>query len=301
MNWQAISFDWNQVRAFLATAEEGSLSRAARALGLTQPTLGRQVAALEAALGVSLFERLGRRLVLTEAGRGLLDHARAMGEAAGGLSLSACGRAQAIEGRVCISASDVMAAYMLPPVLKKLRVIAPGIEVEVIASNAISDLRRREADIAIRHVRPSEPELIARLIRESTAYLYAAPAYLAQHGHPRSGTDLAHATFIGLSRPEQMMAVLQPLGLMLERQNFRLISTHSGLVGWELVKHGLGIGPMVEEIAALSPEVEAVLPQEVVIRVPTWLTTHRELHTSRRIRLVYDLLARELAARPSRP
>ena len=135
MNWQSISFDWNQARAFLATAEEGSLSAAARALGQTQPTLGRQVSALEEDLGVTLFERAGRSLSLTQSGLELLDYFRAMGDAAGRISLAASGRSQAIEGHVSITATNVMATYHLPAVLKQLREIAPGIEIDVVASN----------------------------------------------------------------------------------------------------------------------------------------------------------------------
>jgi len=121
MNWRTLSFDWNQAKAFLATAEEGSLSAAARALGLTQPTVGRQVAALEEALGVVLFDRVGRSLALTQSGLELLDPVRTMGDAAGLVSLTASGRAQSIEGQVCVTASDAMSTYHLPPVLERLR------------------------------------------------------------------------------------------------------------------------------------------------------------------------------------
>ena len=125
MNWQAISFDWNQVRAFLATAEQGSFSGAARVLGLTQPTLGRQVSALEAELGVLLFERIGRSLELTPPGIELLEHVRAMGDAAHRISLVASGQSQTINGLVRITATNVFAAYLLLPVVEELRRIAP--------------------------------------------------------------------------------------------------------------------------------------------------------------------------------
>lgn len=294
MNWQAISFDWNQARAFLVTAEEGSLSAAARALGLTQPTLGRQVAALEAALGVTLFERAGRSLALTRSGVDLLDHFRAMGEAAGRISLSASGRSQAIEGQVSITASDVMSAYHLPPVLKRLRAMAPGIEIEVVSSNEVRDLRRREADIAVRHGRPDQPELTARLLRTTTAHLYAAPAYLDAIGRPATARGLSEATFIGFETSDVLLNGLNALGLSLTRANFALIS-NSGVAGWEMVKQGLGIGVMFKDTADITPGVECVLPDLDPIPVPIWLATHRELHTSRRIRLVFDLLAEALS------
>ena len=294
MNWQAVSFDWNQARAFLVTAEEGSLSAAARALGLTQPTLGRQVSALEEKLGVTLFERVGHSLALTQSGLELLDHVRTMGEAAGRVSLTASGQSQAIQGQVCITASDAMSAYHLPIVLKQLREIAPSIEVEVFASNTVRDLTRREADIAIRHVRPVQPDLIAKLVRETSARLYASTAYLDVHGRPSSPSELSDAVFIGFEHSDRLLAGLNALGLALTKSNFKLI-TNSGVAGWEMVKQGLGIGVMVEEIAALTPGVECVLPQLDPIPVPIWLTAHRELHTSPRIRLVFDLLAEALS------
>lgn len=232
--------------------------------------------------------------MLTQPGLELLDHVRAMGEAASRISLTATGQSQAIEGRVRISASDSVAAYLLPGALERLQRVAPGIEVEIIVSNELSDLRRREADIAVRHVRPTEPELIARLVRDSVAHIYAAPAYLGRHGRPRSVKDLTGALFVGIDRSERTVEVLRQHGLNVTGRNFRLFCANT-LVGWELVKRGLAIGVMVREVAALTPGVERILPEFEPIPVPVWLTTHRELHTSRRIRLVYDLLAEEMA------
>ncbi len=293
MNWAAISFDWNQVRAFLATVEEGSLSAAARALRLTQPTLGRQVTALEDSLGVVLFERIGRSLVLTPSGLELLDHVRDMGEAANRISLAASGRSKVIEGVVRITASDAMSAYFLPSVLLQLRKVAPGIVVEVVASNALRDLRRREADIAIRHVRPDQPDLIARLVAETTGHLYAAPSYLDRVGRPVDMADMTRLDFIGFEEGDDLLNGLNAMGLNLTRRNFPIVADN-GVVAWEMTKQGLGVGVMTREIAQTTPEVEMVLPEFAPVPVPIWLTTHRELHSSRRIRLVYDLLAQAL-------
>jgi len=195
MDWRSVKFDWNRARAFLVTAEEGSLSAAARALGMAQPTLGRQVDALEEELGVVLFERVGRGLALTPSGLELLDHVRAMGDAANRVSLSAAGQSQSIEGTVCIAASETYAAILLPPIIAKLRRAEPGIDIEIVTSNKASDLRRREADIAIRNFRPTEPDLVAKKIRDVPARLYAAPAYLERIGNPKVPYDLRHADF----------------------------------------------------------------------------------------------------------
>ena len=137
MDWRSVTFDWNRARAFLVTAEEGSLSSAARALGMAQPTLGRQVTALEQELGVALFERVGRGLALTPSGLELVEHVRAMGDAARRVSLTASGRSQSIEGTICITATEVYAAFVLPPIAEKLRRSAPGITVEIVASTVL--------------------------------------------------------------------------------------------------------------------------------------------------------------------
>ncbi len=292
--WQTVSFDWNQARAFLVTAEEGSLSAAGRALGLTQPTLGRQVAGLESELGVTLFERVGRSLSLTQAGLELLDHVKTMGEAAECISLAASGQSQTIEGKVCITASDLFSAYLLPPVLKHLRSVAPAIEVEVVASNQIRDLKRREADIAIRNVRPEQPDLIAKQVRDSTAHLYGAPEYFERHGRPSSVAQLADSVFVAGGQRDRYLAAVQASGLPLTRSNLKYAS-ESGITAWEMVKQGLGMTVMFKEIGDLTPEVEKVLPDFGPVPVPLWLVTHRELRTSRRIRVVFDVLAEALA------
>ena len=287
-------FDWTQLRAFLAAAEEGSLSAAARALKLTQPTLGRQVAALEARLGVTLFERAGRGLILTAAGRELLPHARAMGEAAARVALVAAGQAQGIEGRLRITASDVFSAYLLPPVLARLRVLAPKLEVDVVAANDIRDILRREADIAIRHVRPTEADLIARKVRDARARLYAAARYLDRHGRPGSSAELSRHEFISFGDRGELLSYLELAGIVLGPGNVRLDSAN-GLVAWEMARQGLGICVMAEEVAELCPKMERVLPEMAPFTFPVWLVTHRELHSAARIRLVFDLLAEALA------
>ena len=294
MNWSAVDFDWSQVRAFLATAEEGSLSAAARVLGLAQPTLGRQVAALEASLGVALFERAGRGLILTPTGRDLLDHARAMAEAATRLSLVAAGRSEVVAGRVSISVSDMIAVYVMPEILAQLNARAPEIEVELIVTNSVSDLLRREADIALRHVRPEEPELVTRLLRRDKGQFYASAAFIRRYGHPRSLQDAADLPFIGMGPPDAMAAELKARGIDLSPSNFTMWSAALA-VSWEMARQGLGIGITTANIARRFPEMVQVIEEAPEILVDLWLTTHRELRTSARIRVVYDFLATALA------
>lgn len=288
------NLDWNQLKAFLETAETGSLSAAARKLGLTQPTLSRQVAAIEQVMGVTLFERVGKSMALTPTGLDLLEHARAMGAAAEALSLAATGSSQAVSGVVTVSATDVVASVLLPPLVKKLHDQEPGITIDVIPSNALSDLLRREADIAIRHVKPEQPDLIARLIREASAHFYASESWVNAHGHPRSAEDAARLSFVGSDRSGQYLGYLRMHGLPLSEANFSCYADHS-VAHWALVRQGMGIGAMMEEIALATPGMVRVLDDLPPIRFPVWLVTHRELRTSKRIRMVFDALAQGLA------
>ncbi|MDP2520093.1 LysR family transcriptional regulator [Shimia thalassica] len=293
MDWRAVKFDWNKARAFLVTAEEGSLSAAARALGMAQPTLGRQVDGLEQELGVVLFERVGRGLTLTPSGLELLDHVRDMGDAAGRVSLTALGQSQALEGTISISASETYATVLLPPLVAKLRQQEPGIHVEIVVANHASDLLRREADIAIRNFRPTEPDLIAKKIGMVDAALYATPQYIEKIGAPTTPYALRHADFVNMDRTGGMLKGLNSLGLGLTEANFPLL-TESYLVMWELVKQGTAIGILDAHIGDAEPKVRRVLPDLEPLTFPIWLVAHREVTTSRRIRRVFDFLAEEL-------
>lgn len=294
MDWRTVQFDWNRARAFLVTAEEGSLSAAARALDTTQPTLGRQVDALERELGVLLFDRVGKRFVLTQSGVDLLEHVRAMGDAASRVSLAASGQSQTLAGPVCITASDVFSVHLLPPMIAKLRAMEPGIDVEIVATNAPRDLRRREADIAIRNFRPEDPELFAKKVRDMTGNLYAATRYLDRVGRPTTKAALGGADFIGFDRSNAMVDVLRTMGLDVTQQNFVAVCENQ-LVQWELVKLGLGIGVMADVVAQAEPLVEPALPDLAPVVFPIWVVSHRELQTSKRVRMVFDLLAEEFA------
>ncbi|MEL6682189.1 MAG: LysR family transcriptional regulator [Pseudomonadota bacterium] len=290
MNWAALNFDWNQARAFLVTAETGSFSAAARALNMTQPTLGRQVAGLEEALDIVLFERIGRKLELTPAGRDMLVHLRTMGDSAIAASLTASGRAEAVSGEVCISVTDIFAMYTMPAIVADLRRIAPEVQIKVQASNTLSDLQRREADIAVRHVAPVQPDLIAQRVRSCSGHLYASQTYLEKSGPIRTRDDLARADIIAIDNSDQLLVFLQNWGLPVTQENLVIVAD-SGVAGWQFARRGLGVMPMTTDVATLSPEMVLLLPELDPIKVPYWLTVHRELHKSKRIRLVYDHLA----------
>lgn len=285
--------DWNWVRAFRATAEAGSLSAASRQLGLSQPTLSRQVAALEEQLAVTLFERVGKRLVLTAGGAGMLEHARQMAAAAEALALGAAGQASELAGLVRLSVTDAVATHVMPGIVERLREEVPQATVVVIATDALSDLRRREADIAIRHVRPTEPELIGRLIGELAAHLYASDAWIARHGLPRAAADLVGATVLAFDPVEQFVGHMELQGIRLGPEQCSVVSNSASAL-WEMTHRGIGVGVVLDIAAARMPGLRKLLPELSRVPVPLWLVTHRELQTSRRIRLVYDVVADEL-------
>ncbi len=294
MNWDALKFDWNQVRAFLATAEEGSLSAAARALGLTQPTLGRQVSALEEDLGVPLFERAGKSLVLTPSGRLLAQHVREMGEAAERLSLVASGQVQAVEGTVRITATEMVSVFLLPEIVAELRREHPALVIEIVATNDVSDLRRREADIAIRNTEPKDKEMIARKIRMDYGALYASRDLLDRIGPILTIDDLRTAPMLDFDENYELMAGLSARGLPMSSENVAALSK-SHVVHWEMVKLGIGIGANATTVGDRTPGVVRLLPDTLTFEFPIWLVAPRELKTSRRVRIVFDALAKRLA------
>ena len=298
MDIDADQLDWNHLRAFLATAEAESLSGAARRLGLTQPTLSRQVSALEDTLALMLFERIGRGLVLTDAGRELLSHVQDMGLAAQRTAISANGQQSDLTGWVRITASDILSAHMMPQVVAQVRKVAPLLKVEVVATNDISDLMRREADIAVRHVRPEQPDLVARLVVEARGYFYGAKSFLDRVGRPKTTADLATMEWVAFGDTEEIIRHLAPHDIQLSEDACRA-SSHNGLVAWELAKAGLGICAMDAMVGDSAHGMERVLPNADGLPYPVWLVAHREIHTSPKIRLVFDILAQTLAARPS--
>ncbi|WP_407494922.1 LysR family transcriptional regulator [Pseudooceanicola sp. MF1-13] len=279
-----MSFDWDHVKTFLTVVEEGSLSGAARALGQTQPTVSRQIAALELALNAVLFERTGRSVVLTQFGQDLLGHVRAMARNADMISLAAMGQSQSVDGQVRVTASELMSAFVLPPLLRQISQQAPLLELHVIADNSVRDLVRREADIAIRHARPEQPNLFAKRLRDESMRFYACNAYIDAHGYPTKHSLSSHQ-IISYVDAEEMLSHLAATELNLTRSNFRFTSS-SQLVALQMVRDGLGMAILPERAAGKLGD---LVPVDIgSFELPSWLVTHSELKTSRRIRLVFD-------------
>ena len=282
-------FDWTLMRSFLAVLERGSLLAAARHLGSSQPTLGRHVAELERQLGMALFERTGRGLVPTQVALSIAGQARAMADSADAIGRILTGQSKQLAGTVRITAVQTVAVHLLPPILARLRAREPGIAIEVVASNAISNLLRREADIAIRMVRPDQGSLVTRHIADTTICAYAHEDYLRRRGVPQRLADLLQHDLIGFDQDDLIIRRFQAMGLSITRDGFAIRSDDQ-LVLWEALRAGLGIGFNGIWLGDREPGIRRVIPG-LTVTLPIWLTVHREIRSSARIRAVYDFLA----------
>jgi DNA-binding transcriptional LysR family regulator len=285
--------DWNLIKSFVTVAETGSLSAAARKLSASQPTLGRHIGELEQALGVALFRRGRRGYELTEAGSTLFERGKAVSEQASAFSLLALGSVEAIEGTVRIAASEVVAAYVLPEMTMRLGIEEPGIEVEIVASNQVENLLRRDADIAIRMVKPAQNELTARKICDIPLCACAARSYLDRRGHPLKPVDLVDHDLVGFDRSDDIIRGFTQYGIPVTRSSFRFRADNQ-IVLWEAVRAGNGIGLGQEPLVDRDPLVEKLLPDLPLPVLPVWLAMHRDVRTSVRIRRVVDFLYEEL-------
>lgn len=292
-------FDWALVKSFLAVLDAGSLMGAARRIGAQQPTLSRHVAELEAQLGTPLFERTGRGVTPTAAALAIADAARQMQDGAQALARGLAKSRDMTTGTVRISTSEVAAVWLLPAVLARLQAEEPGIQIELVASNAITNLLRREADIAVRMVRPAQASLIAKKLGEIPIVAAAHADYLARAGTPREPTDLLQHTLIGMDRDDVMIRGFAAMGFEVAREQFALRTDDQVAYG-RLVAAGAGIGFVAAYNIPQWPGVVALLPQLAIAPLPCWLAVHREIRGNRLVRRVYDFLAEcirdELAA-----
>jgi DNA-binding transcriptional LysR family regulator len=283
--------DWHLFRTFLAVVREGSLSSAARALGTTQPTMGRQVAALEASLGVKLFTRSLDGLSPTEAGLRLIPSAETMAAAAEAAQRSASGEVDEEHGTVRITASDVIGSEVLPSILASFHAAHPRISVELALSNRNEDLLRGDADIAVRMVRPTQGALVAKQIGRIDIALYAHQRYLKEHTLPRRLEYLRQHAWIGYDRDQTYARLLERrVGMQFSRDMFAFRSD-SDLAQLAALRAGFGIGACQLGIARRDRNLVPVMHTELAISMEVWLAMHRDLRGSRRVRLMFDHLA----------
>lgn len=285
---------WDLYRSFLAVMREGSLSGAARALGMTQPSLGRHMRELEAALGAALFARSPQGLSPTELAHELVPHAQAMASAAAALQRTASAGRGEVSGTVRLTASDVVGAEVLPSVLAAFRERHPGIVVELALSNQSADLLRRDADIAIRMVQPTQEALVARHVGRIELGLFAHRRYLDTHGRPQTLAELAGHALIGFDTETPYIRRMRPDGLPFTREHFAL-RTDSDLAALAALRAGLGIGFSQVGLARRDPQLVRLFAAEVSLSLETWLVMHEDLRQSLRVRRLFDHLADALA------
>ncbi|WP_309663711.1 LysR family transcriptional regulator [Tabrizicola sp.] len=286
--------DWSLIRSFLAVAEAGSLSAAARTTGISQPTLGRHIREAEAALGLALFTRIAKGLLPTDAGLALMPAARTMRTAAADLALTAAGRATGMAGTVRITASRVVSNTILPPILSALRAEEPGIQIDLVPSDTTENLLFGEADIALRMYRPTQLDLVARHLTDLPLGLYGAKTYLGRAGTPTTIDALMQLDFIGLDRSDQIIKVMAALGFPVTRSFFPL-RCDDPLAYIELIRAGCGIGAMLRRIGDPDPALERIDGLITLPSLPVWLTAAPTLRQSPRLRRVWDALAAAFA------
>ena len=289
------SFDWALVKSFVAVLDAGSLMGAARRMQAQQPTLSRHIAELELQLGAPLFERTGRGVVPTATGLAIADAARQMEEGASALARSLAKSRDATTGTVRITTSQVAATWLMPPLLVRLQQAEPGIAVELVASNQLTNLLRREADIAVRMVRPQQGSLVARKLAEVEIVAAAHQSYLDRAGTPRRPQDLLAHRLIGYDRDETIIRGFAGMGLSLQRESFALRTDDQAAYG-RLVAAGAGIGFVARYNIRHWPGVVTLLPQLGIPPLPCWLAVHREIRGNRLVRKVYDFLAEAIPA-----
>ncbi len=292
-------FDWALVKSFLAVLDAGSLMGAARRLNAQQPTLSRHVAELESQLGAPLFERTGRGVTPTAAALAIADAARQMEAGALALTRGLATTRSAESGTVRVSTSAVAATWLLPPVITALQAAEPGIAIELVATNQISNLLRREADIAVRMVRPVQGSLIARKLGEVPIAAAAHRRYLKRAGIPRAPADLLRHRLIGYDRDDAIERGFAQLGVALPRAQFA-VRTDDQVAYGQLVAVGAGIGFVAHYNIRHWPGVTALLPMLAIPPLPCWLAVHREIRSNPLVRRVYDFLAEALPGELSR-
>ncbi|RDI97871.1 LysR family transcriptional regulator [Dyella solisilvae] len=285
---------WELYRSFLAVMREGSLSAAARSVGMTQPSLGRHMRELESALGVALFARSPQGLTPTALAHELAPHAQAMASASAALQRAASAGKDDIRGAVRISASEVIGAEVLPPILAAFRQRHPGIVLELVLSNQASDMLRHDADIAIRMVQPTQEALVARHVGRIELGLFAHRRYLEAHGQPATLGELAGHALIGFDTEAPYVRRLRPEGLPYTREHFAL-RTDSDLAALAAIRAGLGIGIIQVGLARHDPALVRLLAAELSLPLETWVVMHEDLRQSQRVRRLFDHLAEALA------
>lgn len=280
---------WELYRSFLGVLKEGSLSGAARTLGVAQPTVGRHIAALEKALGLALFTRSPTGLLPTEGALALKTHAEDMESTAAALERTAASQGEGVRGVVRVTASEVIGVEVLPSIVGTLRRKYPELRIELVLSNRVQDLLRREADIAVRMTPPVQKKLLARRIGRIELGLHASREYLAARGTPQTTADLTGHTLIGFDQETTYIRSARKQFPDLNRELFALRSD-SDLAQLALIRTGAGIGMCQVPIARRGDPLVRVLTRQVSLPLETWITMHEDLRSRPGCRVTFDAL-----------
>ncbi len=287
------ALDWSLVQAFLAVAKHGSLSAAARASGASQPTLGRQIKAIETRLGVSLFTRQAKGFVLTEAGQAILPAATAMADAATKFATAAAGRDMSISGTVRLTASVFVSQYILPRIISNIRKCHPDIQIELNATDEADNLLFREADIALRMFQPTQLEVITRKLGVLELGFFASRDYVERRGAPTNINELMQHDLLGYDRSERFIRGAAEFGWKLTREDF-VFRCDQQTIHSEMIRTGCGIGILQKGIAD-EMRLVPILPVFPMPGLEVWLTTHEALRHTPRVSAVWKLLDEGLA------
>jgi DNA-binding transcriptional LysR family regulator len=284
---------WELYLSFLSVLKEGSLSGAARTLGMTQPTVGRHIAALEGALGVVLFTRSQVGLIPTEVALALRTHAEAMESTAASLERTAMSHGEGVRGVVRVSASDVISVEVLPPIVARLRAQHPNLTVELVLTDRVQDLLRREVDIAVRMMRPDQEQLVAQRIGEIELGLFAHKDYLDKQGEPRDLNELAAHSVIGYDQPSAFVRKAEKSVKGFTRNMFS-VRTDNNLAQLALIRCGAGIGVCQVPLARRDRDLKRLLAKTFSLHMDTSVTMHEDLRHSPRCRATFDALVEGL-------
>lgn len=290
--------DWALIQSFLAVAETGSLSGAARQLSISQPTVGRQIAALEASLDCVLFERHARGLHLSETGEALLSHASDMRAAMQRIALTAAGQSNRLEGTVRLTASVFASHHILPRVIAGIRLAEPEISIELVPTDSSENLLFHEADIAVRMYRSEQLDIVTRHLTDVRIGAFAAKRYLDRVGRPRRISDVLKLDLVGYARNELIIQTMRDLGWQIDRNAFATRCDNHATY-WELVRAGCGIGFSMAHVGHADPTVEEIDLGVDIPPLPIWLATHQAMRQTPRIRRVWDLLAEGISSIPT--
>jgi DNA-binding transcriptional LysR family regulator len=285
--------DWSLYRSFLAVMRGGSLSAASRSLGMTQPSMGRHIDALEQALGVTLFTRAPGGLNPTPIAHELLEAVEAMASAVRQAARVASGGKEAERGTVRITASQIMGGEVLPALLATYREQHPRVSIELVLNNQQDDLLKREADIAVRMVRPTQQALLAKRLGRVDIGMYAHQRYIKAHGLPKSMLDLRHHALIGADQDPTVIALAKQIGVAVSPDDF-CFRSDSDLAQIAAIRAGLGIGGCQMGIARRDPALVPVLPQTMVFSLDMWLVTHSGLRSNKRVMGLFKYLTEAL-------